>query len=250
MYGSMGCSQRRPGVRVKPVEFQQSLEAEQARFIHRSVPTAVLGGLFAVTLTVIVFHDVVANRLLYSWCAAFALLTLGRAPGWLRFRAGTFGPESARRWLREAAIASLFSGLLWGAGALFLYPAGQLVYQYTFAVTLVLMAVASLFSYAPHFVTFLAFIIPSLIPGIVALAVQGSAPQVAVAMGLATIGLVVLWSRRSLNSMFLRSLRLRFENLELIEQLTIQKNTAESAKEIAEPRARRLNRPTSPKPGF
>ena len=216
------------------MEFQQSLEAEQARYIHRSVPTAVLGGLFAVSLTVVVFHNVVPGRLLYSWTAAFVLLTLARAPGWLHFRAVTFGPENSRRWLREASVASLFSGLLWGAGALFLYPTGQLDYQYTFAVTLVLMSVASLFSYAPHYVTFLAFITPSLIPGVIALAAQGSARQVAVAMGLATIGLVVLWSRRSLNSMFLRSLRLRFENLELIDQLTIQKNAAETAKETAE----------------
>ena len=216
------------------MKFQQSLEAEQARFIHRSVPTAVFGGLLGVSLTVIVFHGVVASRLLYSWLAAFALLSLLRAPGWLRFRGATFGPESSRRWLREASIASLFSGLLWGAGALFLYPEGQLVYQYSFAAALVLMAVASLFSYAPHYVTFLAFLIPSLVPGIVALAARGGTQQAAVAVGLATIGFVVLWSRRSFNAMFLRSLRLRFENLELIEQLTIQKNAAESAKETAE----------------
>lgn len=216
------------------MKFQQSLEAEQARFIHRSVPTAVFGGFLGVSLTVVVFRDVVASGLLYSWLAAFLLLTLLRAPGWLRFRGATFGPESSRRWLREASLASLCSGLLWGAGALFLFPAGELVYQYTFAVALVLMAVASLFSYAPHYVTFLAFLLPALIPGIVALAAQGGAQQAAVAAGLAMIGFVVLWSRRSFNAMFLRSLRLRFENLELIEQLTIQRNAAESAKETAE----------------
>jgi len=216
------------------VQFQQSLEAEQARFIHRSVPLAVVGGLLAVCLTVVVFRAVVPAIPLYSWLGAFLFLTVMRAPGWLRFRKVQFGPDTSRRWLREAAAASLASGILWGAGALFLYPEGQLLHQYTFAVTLIFMSVACLFSYGPHFLTFAAFFIPAIVPGIVGMALQGGTPQYAVAVGLFMIGLVLLWSRHSLNTLFTRSMYLRFENLELIEQLTVQKNTAESAKEIAE----------------
>jgi two-component system, sensor histidine kinase len=216
------------------VQFQQSLEAEQARFIHRSVPVSVTGGLVAVCLTVVVFRDVVAGRLLYSWLAAFAFLTLLRVPGWLIFRRVSFDQETSRRWLREASAASLASGILWGLGALFLYPPGQLAYQYTFAIALVFMAVACLFSYGPHYLTFLAFFVPALAPGIIGMAALGGAQHCAVAVGLLMIGLVVLWSRRSLYAMFLKSLQLRFENVELIEQLTVQRNTAESAKETAE----------------
>ena len=234
LYFSMGCLTRHPGVRVNTVQFHESLEAEQARFIHRSVPLAVCGGLLAACLTVVVFRTVVAVNLLYSWLGAFTLLALVRAPGWVRFRTVKFGPESSRRWLREAAAASLASGILWGAGALFLYPEGQLGYQYTFAITLIFMGVACLFSYGPHYLTFLAFFIPSLVPGIVGMAAQGGTQQNAVAVGLLMIGLVLLWSRRSLNKLFTKSMRLRFENLELIEQLIVQKNAAESAKETAE----------------
>ena len=216
------------------MQFQQSLEAEQARFIHRSVPLAVLGGLLAVCLTVVVFRAVVEDRLLYSWLGAFLVLTVIRAPGWIRFRGVSFGPETSRRWLREAAIASLASGILWGVGAFFLYPEGHLAYQYTFAIALMFMAVACLFSYGPHYLTFLAFVIPSFVPGIIGMAVRGGAQQSAVAVGLFMIGLVVLWSRRSLSDMFIKSLQLRFANLDLIEQLTVQRNAAESAKETAE----------------
>jgi signal transduction histidine kinase/ActR/RegA family two-component response regulator len=211
------------------VQFQQSLEAEQARFIHRSVPLAVIGGLLAVCLTVVVFRDVVPTRLLYWWLGAFLLLTVARVPGWIRFRGMQFGPETSRRWLREATVASLASGLLWGIGALFLYPEGQLLYQYTFVVTLIFMAVACLFSYGPHFPTFAAFFLPAIVPGIVGMAVQGGTPQNAVAVGLVMIAMVLLWSRHSLNVLFTRSWYLRFENLELIDQLTVQKNDAVAA---------------------
>jgi signal transduction histidine kinase/ActR/RegA family two-component response regulator len=216
------------------MQFQESLEAEQARFIHRSVPTAALGGLLVVILVVIVFRNVVDERLLQAWLGAFVVLTAVRAFGWYRFRHVTFGPATSRRWLREATLGSFAAGALWGVGALFLYPEGRIVYQYTFAVALFFMAMACLFSYGPHNRTFLAFFVPTLVPGIVGMAMQGGAEQQAFAIGLALISCVLLGSRQSFNRMFMESFRLRFQNVELIEQLTVQKNAAEAAKITAE----------------
>jgi signal transduction histidine kinase len=210
------------------------LEAEQARFIHRSVPTAAIGGLIVVCLIVIVFRTVVPERVLYAWLAAFVGLTALRGLGWARFRRTEFGPETSPRWLRLATIASFASGSLWGVGALFLFPEGQLVYQYTFAVALIFMAMACLFSYGPHYPTFLAFFVPSIVPGIIGMGVQGGTQQNAFTAGLVLMSFIVLWSRQLFNSIFMESMRLRYANLELIEQLTIQKTAAETAREAAE----------------
>src|SRR5882672_7925047 len=111
-----------PRTSVQGVQFQESLEAEQARYIHRSVPTAALGGLVVVVLVVLIFRSVVPRPVLYVWLGAFVLLTAARAPGWLRFRTVLFGAETSRRWLRQATIASFASGVLWGLGSLFLFP--------------------------------------------------------------------------------------------------------------------------------
>ena len=219
---------------VHGVLFQDSLEAERARFIHRSVPSAVFGGLVIVVLVVIVFRGVVDERLLYSWLAAFAVLTALRMALWTRFRRVIFDPVTARRFLRQATAASFVSGALWGAGALFLYPEGHLDYQYTFAVALIFMAMACLFSYGPHYPTFLAFFVPSIVPGIIGMAAQGEPQQNAFAFGLLLIGGVLLRSRQLFNNIFMESMRLRFANVELIEQLTVQRNAAETAKELAE----------------
>ena len=229
MYESMGCGAQPSGASLRGVQFQESLEAEQARFVHRTVPNAAIGGLFVVSLVVIVFRAVVPERALYAWLGAFVLLTLLRVPGWLRFRRVQFGPGTSRRWLREASIASFASGALWGVGSLFLFPEGQLTYQYTFAVALIFMAVACLFSYGPHFPTFLAFFVPSILPGVIGMAAQGQTQQNAFAAGLCVIAIIVLWSRRSFNRMFVDSMRFRFENVELITQITVQKESAEAA---------------------
>jgi len=211
------------------VSFHESLKAEQAKFIHRNVPTAALGGLFVVVLVIIVFRKVVPATYLYAWFGAFVALTVVRMPAWYRFRNVRFDSQTAQSWLRYAVAGSLASGMLWGAGAFFLYPPGLLTYHYTFAVALIFMCVAGMFSYGPHYPTFLAFFLPSMLGGTIGLAVQGRGEQSAFAVGMVMLSVVVLWSRRSFNRMFMESMRLRFENVELVEQLTAQKEAAESA---------------------
>src|SRR5689334_10330586 len=146
-----------------------------------------MGGLCTVGLVVLVFHAVVSRQLLYAWLGAFILLTAYRWLEWYRFRRAEFDAPTARRWLRRACIGSLISGVLWGVGATFLFPEGQLVFQYTFAVALIFMGVASLFSYGPHYPTFLAFFLPSIIPGIFAMGLQGGVIQKAFTVGLLLI---------------------------------------------------------------
>ena len=212
------------------MQFQDALGAEQARYIHRSVPTAALGGLLIVVLVVIVFRPVVEARYLYGWLAAFLILTVARAPAWLKYRKLLFSPgASSRRWLRHAVVGSFASGVLWGLGTLFLIPDGEPLYQLIFPVTVIFMSVAAMFSYAPHNPTFLAYMVPAMVPSIVGLAMQGGAVQIAFAIGLATLTIVVLWSRVQFNRMFVETMRLRFENVDLVTQLTRQKETAETA---------------------
>jgi two-component system, sensor histidine kinase len=211
------------------VQFHDALEVEQARYIHRSVPTAALGGLLIVVLVVIVFRPLVDPRHLYAWFGAFLLLTVARTPAWFRYRRHGLGPATSRRWLRHAVAGSLVSGVLWGLGVLFLLPAGQVLYQIIFPIAVIFMVVAAMFSYAPHNPTFLAFMVPATVPPMTGLALQGGAVQISFAIGLATLCMVVLWSRVQFNRMFVETMRLRFENVDLVAQLTEQKETAEAA---------------------
>ena len=204
------------------------IEAEQARYIHRTVPTAALGSLVVAGLVAIVFHSVVSPRSLYLWESAMVMLTAVRAVGWWRYRGADFN-ACARVWLRQATLAAFVGGMIWGAGSLFLFPPGQLVYQFTFMITLVMMAVAAMFSYSPHYATYFAFILPSMLPGIVGLEVQGGIQQQAMGAGLLLLVVVILSSVRFFNRMFLDSMRLRFENVDLVAQLTVQKDAAETA---------------------
>ena len=213
---------------MRTVQTHNSIAAEQARYIHRNGPTAALGNLVVVCLVIVVFHKVVSMQALYAWAAALAVLTVVRMTVWARYRGADFTLQW-QAWLRSSVTAALISGILWGFGSLFFFPPGQLVYQFTFMVTLVMMSVAAMFSYAPHYPTYFAFTIPSMVPGIIALELQAEPQQQAMGIGLLLMCFVVLWSTRLYNRMFVQSMRLQFENVELVAQLTLQKDAAETA---------------------
>ena len=211
------------------MQLDETLVCEQARYIHRTVPTAVGGGLIIVALIVVVFRAVVPDTYLFAWFGGFAGLSVIRMMRWANVRSRQMRLAAAQRWLREATFWAALSGVLWGVGSLFLFPAGQILFQFTFLFALVMMSMAAMFSYAPYYRAFLAFTLPSLLPGMVGLAAQGGPQRIGVAVGVLVMSGVILWSVRAYNRMFLESVRLRFENLELVAQLTVQKDAAVSA---------------------
>jgi len=187
-----------------------------------------MGSMVVVGLVWFVFHNVVPRVDLNAWVGAFAVLTLWRMIVWWRYREADFAIQG-HAWLRHAVLAAFIGGVLWGLGSLFLFPTGLLVYQLTFMVTLAMMATAAMFSYSPHYRTYFAYFTPSMIPGIIALELQREPPQEALGVGLLLLCCVVLVSVRTYNRMFLESLALRLEKIDLVSQLTAQKDVAEAA---------------------
>ncbi len=131
---------------------------------------------------------------------------------WWAYRGADFKVRG-QEWLRQATFASLVGGVLWGLGSLFLFPPGLLMYQFTFMIVLVMMAIAAMFSYAPHYRTLLVYLLPSTVPGVIALELQREVPQQAMGVGLVLMMGVVLVSVRTYNRMFLESMSLKLEKL-------------------------------------
>src|SRR5690349_972061 len=106
---------------VQRVPLHDLIEAEQARYVHRTVPTAALGAMLVAGLVAVVFHSVVSSRSLYLWEGAMVVLTTVRMIGWWRYRGSDFNVRG-REWLRQATFAAFVGGIVWGAGSLFLFP--------------------------------------------------------------------------------------------------------------------------------
>ena len=212
------------------MNIDEAIRVEQARLIHRNVPAAVIGGFVVVCLVVAVFSRVVPTSRLVIWMAAIALLSLYRLGAWWKFRQPRFTFPVAQAWMRHAMLGAGLSGVLWGAGALLLSPpAGAIDYQLTFVWAVVMMSAAAMFSFSAHFPMFLAFCLPSALPLAFDLVTKNTPLHWGIAGGMVLFAGVAVRFMWTFNQVFIESLKLRFENTQLVAKLTIEKENAEMA---------------------
>jgi two-component system, sensor histidine kinase len=212
-----------------PMQTSEAIRIDQARLIHRNIPTAVIGGLIVAGLTAAVFARVAPASHIAAWLAAAALLSAWRMFGWWKFRSANFSHSVAQRWLKQVMLGAALSGAMWGAGSFLLSPADQFDYQLLFVWAVVMMSVAAMFSFTAYFPCFLAFVIPWVVPVMVDMALRNSALHWGVAAGVLMFALVAMRFMWTLNEVFLKSLKLGYENLDLVDKLTQQKESAEAA---------------------
>src|ERR1700704_6169189 len=208
-----------------------AIVAEQAKFIHANLPPAILGGTIVVLVVAFVFWGVVPQPYLVAWAAAVVALTAFRMWLWRAYRSRAFTLQVSRAWLRSAVLCAGVSGALWGAGSLFLIPPGEIAYQLMFLFAVSMMAVAAMFSFSSHVPTYMAYFLPSTLPVLVVLTLQGTAAHAGFVIGMLVYIVIVVRFVSTYNRMFIEAQTLRFENLDLVAQLTV----ADRGGEVGEP---------------
>ena len=132
------------------------------------------------------------------------------------------------RWGAYLVISAFISGCLWGAAG------GVLSTQSPELFLLIILMLtgigaAAVISYAAYLPAFYAYILPSYLP-LGAMALMGHA-QIQIIIAIATVVHVgaIIFFVHNLHDTLAQSLRLRFANLDLVAELTTQKETAERA---------------------
>jgi signal transduction histidine kinase len=206
-----------------------AITVEQAKFIHRNTPSGVIGGTVVVLIMGYVFWTAVPQHLLAAWVSTIVALSTVRMLIWRSYRARIFGPELSRAWLRTSVYGAFASGVLWGLASLFLIPPGEIAFQLIFLWAVSMMAVAAMFSFSAHVPTYMAYFLPSTLPALGVLLAQGTVAHTGFVFGMAVYILIVVRFVATYNRMFIETQKLRFENLDLVAQLTEQIEAARSA---------------------
>ncbi len=207
----------------------EAISIEQARYINANLLTSVIGGFFIACVVAAVFWDVTPRPTLFIWLGANFVLAgyrLGVRHHFMRLPE-TF--DNARRNARYSMIGTTLSGVQWGLSIFFLMPLGNLPFELLLVFAISNMAVAAMFSFGVHYPTFLAFFVPSVGGAILGLFIRGSTLEFEIGLGIAIFALVALRFVAALYRMFLRTFELRFENRDLVDQLTVEKEAAVSA---------------------
>jgi signal transduction histidine kinase len=210
-------------------ERARSIEAEQLEILCTQAPVGFIAGTAVVALVPFVFWHVVAHRLLITWVVLMVVLTLPCFVIVEQARRAVVATDQIRAWRTVFLGLYLLSGIAWGSPGLFLFPHDSLASQVFLTFILGGMVAGAVTVLSVVQGIFLAYAIPTLLPITVQLFLQGSA--IPVAMGCALLAfagalVIVSWH---LHTSLTESLNLRFDNLDLIQRLSIAKEHAETA---------------------
>jgi two-component system, sensor histidine kinase len=136
---------------------------------------------------------------------------------------------SWRPWARLIVAATAGTGLSWGAGSLFLITQYSVELHLWVAVVVSAVIAGSAIAFGSYLPVFYAVLFPALVPHILWPLFQGGTLQYRLgALAALYIGALTV-AGRQFNKVFIDALRLRFENLELLDQLRLEKMRAEQA---------------------
>jgi two-component system, sensor histidine kinase len=197
----------------------------------RAYPRGIFNGLLFAGLTVVFVWPRLPHAHLVTWLGCCVTVALCRLSIARRFLRTTPAPEELPAWARRAAIGYGCTGLLWGimGAACIHYAMDAREYILLVAFLITLFAVLNMQATAAHPWVFRAFLFSAMTPIIVISALEPS-PNYAVRLALELLILGVIFAvGRSGNNYVAESVAMRFENRELLQDLTRQKEELDKA---------------------
>ncbi len=206
------------------------VRAEQTRILYANAPLALAIGGVGVLLLVGVLTGVGVTPVPVAALATAAIVALVGSHLWLCARYRRAAPDDTqwRLWLRLFMLAALIEGLTAGSMALG-PPASHLDEEFVALLAAAVLASGAIAFYGADMAVYLAFSLPTLAPHLINALIAPDPNHFLLA------GLIVLYQVLMLviggraNVQLLQGLRLRFENIELLEEITLQKELAEEA---------------------
>ena len=210
-----------------PLEGQ--LHCEQVRLVYQLSPVGLISTLGVATFVSVWFVSVVSFRGLLAWYVIMAVIVAGRFLLLRAFRQDMLNVAMTRHWERRFVMGAALTGLGWGLGGLLLLPVADQRYLTFYAFVLAGMTGGAIASFSPILKAYLYYLLCSLIPFSIQLLFSGSDLTIPMlgTVSLYTVSMLLIAKR--LNGNVMDSLRLRFENHDLVASLSAARDQAESA---------------------
>lgn len=214
---------------------QQKIRIELVKLLYKQMGSGLLIEALAILSILYILYGIVNQTVLIVW-VIFSLFVcvLYRPLIGLSFKHSAFNQDKEHHklslWLNLYMIGTFLSGITWGALAYFILVEGNLLRQ---LYEIFLLAGASGVGnsiYSPYRRVFISFIIPTLLPLSIGFFLQGG---IFILLGILSLGYMLLMMKTSFYTNYLlwTSLKLRFENNDLIEDL--EKRTKELEKTLS-----------------
>ncbi len=210
------------------------IEAQKIRTHYRGMPAAFIGIAVVATIVAVAMPPPMNPFVMPLWVGSVYVLTITRFFLWRNYHRKNPPPQNAKPWGIYAIVAYGISGTIWGVGNIVLYPPGQIGYQLILLFVSLGAAMGALIGQISYIQTFYAFMYPLLILSAISFLRELDTVHITFSTLMFVYLAVGTRLAQNLHQAYLESVNLRFENLDLIENLNQQKASAEQARHIAE----------------
>jgi two-component system, sensor histidine kinase len=198
-------------------------------FLFRNMPAALGTHLLVPVLVAIVLRDAVPLAVLVPWLAFTLVQVPVRGLVWHRYRQRERTPAEAHRWVRFATMGTTWAGIAWGIGGIALFVPERLDFQLLLLAVQIGLAMGAVFSGGSHLATVFTYFYPATVPFCIRLFAEGDPLHFALGAMCVLFIVAVSWLALGFQRTLRESVVLRFENLELVQELRLQKDAAEQA---------------------
>jgi signal transduction histidine kinase len=211
------------------VDIGSEIDAQRVAYLVRQAPTGFFLGALAIAAIIIVLWDAAPRRLLLAWFVASGLLSLPAMVVVWRFGRAQDVSERLASWRRALIVSYALAGAGWGAAGVMLYPSVTTPYQVFLLFVTGAAAVSGMAGLAPVRAAFMAYVSGSLLPITAVLLLEGTLSSIATGVLILAFLATTTSLATILRGHLVTSLRLRYENLGLIADLSRAKDDAEAA---------------------
>ncbi len=205
------------------------VETELIRIVYQQSYTALIGVIATATGIAVVFVNEVSAQVVSAWLITIYVLSFIRYLSIKKFKAQDGLAETVIHWGRLFAFFAFLSGLTWGAASIIFFTPDKIELFNILALIIIAMSVGSLAALSAYPKAFYLFVVPAMLPMIWRYLSVDESYYTIFGSLLFVFNLALLSIVRVNNRMIHDSIILRFENIDLIEQLTEQKEKAELA---------------------
>ena len=207
----------------------QRILVEQVKVLYQSLLLVLLISLVAGSALLYGLWDAVSHSLLITWMCVLVIVVALRISFYFFSYRRHFKPQHAHRHGLHSIIGSAATALIWGVGGVVLFPEHDLAHQVFILSLLIGMGAGSMSSLTAYLPTFIAYFPISILPISILFILIGD--PIHLSLGLMTVIYIaaLLYFGLNINRAVTQSLKLRFENIDLVAQLREQKNEAEQA---------------------
>jgi signal transduction histidine kinase/CheY-like chemotaxis protein len=212
-----------------PREREIQISAYAIDRLYRSLPTIVPNlALMPIVLGVVMWSRV-SHALLLGWIAVSFLIIAIRYALYRAYAKRKPSPQEARRWAHWFTATSMLSGVVWGAAGVMFFVPDSVGLQLFLYLCVVGLAAGSIIVTCYWLPAYYAYAVPSVGICAVRLFNEGTTEYQGLALLMLMFLFIITVVARNQKRTAFEAIALRFENVDLIEQLREQKNIAEQA---------------------